>query len=115
MQLPTSGLGIYIAPGSTDMRKSVNGLSLIVEKLELELFTGNLFAFCSRSKKIIKILYWDRNGFCIWYKKLETEKFRWPNNQEEVMTIDHRQLSWLLEGLDLNQPAHKNHIYETIY
>ncbi len=60
------GGGVYIALGATDMRKSVNGLSLLVEEqFELDLFSGSLFAFCNRNRNIVKILYWAGNGFCI--------------------------------------------------
>ena len=56
---------VFIALGATDMRKSINGLSIIVEEeLGLDLFSGNLFAFCNRNRDIVKILYWDYNGFC---------------------------------------------------
>ncbi len=77
---------VYIALGATDMRKSINGLSIIVEEeLGLDLFTGNLFAFCNRNRDIVKILYWDHNGFCVWKKRLEKDKFRWPESEQEVM------------------------------
>jgi len=57
-------LKVYLATGSTDMRKSINGLSILIsECLELNPLSGNLFAFCNRKKNIIKILYRDRNGF----------------------------------------------------
>jgi transposase len=62
------GLGdatVYLALGATDMRKSINGLSLLVEEqFELDLFTGNLFAFCNRRRDMVKVLYWALNGFC---------------------------------------------------
>ena len=87
------------------MRKSVNGLSFIVSAvLEEDLYSGNLFAFCSKTKRIIKILYWERNGFCVWYKKLDKDRFLWPKDQSEVKQISNRQLSWLLDGLNLEQP-----------
>ena len=68
---------VYLALGATDLRKSINGLSLLVEQqFEMDLFTGNLFAFCNRRRDMIKILYWDSNGFCIWLKRLEADQFR---------------------------------------
>ena len=74
----TSGLRIFLAPGYTDMRKSINGLSVLVDEYDLDPFSGNLFAFCNRRRDKLKILYWDYNGFCLWYKRLEQHCFRWP-------------------------------------
>lgn len=96
---------VYLCLGSTDMRRSVNGLSIMVsDVLEQDPFSGHLFGFCNRGRKIIKILYYDRNGFCIWYKRLEQERFRWPRNEGEVLELEGRELQWLLEGLSLDQP-----------
>ncbi len=62
-------ISVYIAVGVTDMRKSINGLSLLVqEEFDVDLFSGCLFAFCNRRQDIVKILYWAENGFCIWMK-----------------------------------------------
>ena len=98
---------VYIAVGTTDMRKSINGLSLLVEEeFELNLFTGSLFAFCNRRKDIIKILYWSDNGFCLFMKRLEKDTFRWPDSQEEVLEVSQTALDWLLHGLDVSQ-AHQ--------
>jgi transposase len=95
---------VYLALGSTDMRKAINGLSILVEnELEMDPFCGHLFAFCNRRRNIVKILYWDRNGFCLWHKRLEKHYFKWPYFPDEVMEIDHRSLGWLLEGLDVAQ------------
>lgn len=105
-----SGLKVYLALGSTDMRKSVNGLSLLVsEVLDHDPLSGHLFVFCNRRKTILKILYWDRNGFCLWYKRLEKDVFRWPRDEGEVMEIGHRELMWLLDGLEVKQyRAHRS-------
>jgi len=93
---------VFLAVGSTDMRKAINGLSILVEdRLQLDPFSGSLFVFCNRRKNMIKILYWDRNGFCLWHKRLEKHVFTWPDSREEVIRIDPRQLDWLLEGLDI--------------
>ena len=98
------GLKVYLALGFTDMRKSVNGLSLIINDiLDQDPLSGHLFVFCNRRKTIIKILYWDRNGFCLWYKRLEKDMFRWPAREAELLEIGHRELMWLLEGLELKQ------------
>ena len=98
---------VFIALGATDMRKSINGLSLLVEEqFELDLFTGSYFVFCNRKRDIVKILYWAENGFCIWMKRLEKDVFRWPESEQEVVEVNQTALGWLLQGLDLKQ-AHK--------
>lgn len=98
---------VFIAVGATDMRKAINGLSMIVEEhFDDDLFSGNLFAFCNRRRDIIKILFWDQNGFCLWHKRLEKDRFYWPESEDEVVNISGQQLSWLLAGLDI-EDAHK--------
>ena len=65
---------------------------------------------------LVKILYWDQNGFCLWHKKLEKHIFLWPDSKEQVKTIGKRELSWLLDGIDLNQKqAHKPLNYSVIF
>lgn len=108
---------VYLAAGSTDMRKSINGLSILVaDKLKMDPLCGHLFVFCNCRRNMIKVLYWDRNGFCLWHKRLEKHRFKWPNNKADVREIDHRQLSWLLEGLEMDQgQAHQVLAYSTMY
>lgn len=110
------GLKVYLSLGSTDMRKSINTLAILVSSnLKLDPFSGHLFVFCNGSRKILKILYWDKNGFCLWEKKLERHRFRWPVTESEVKEISSRELLWLLEGLPLSQPeAHGRLHYATI-
>jgi len=97
-----SGMKVYLALGSTDMRKSINGLSILVaDYLELDPLSGHLFAFCNRRRDIVKVLYWDRNGFCLWHKRLEKDRFIWPESKTETLCTDIRELNWLLEGLSL--------------
>lgn len=104
---------VYIALGSTDMRKSINGLSLLVEdQFELDLFSGSFFAFCNRNRDLVKILYWAENGFCIWLKRLEEDVFRWPNSEEDVLEVSQEALEWLLHGLDLDH-AHQRLSYSS--
>jgi len=92
---------VYLVLGATDMRKAIDGLSILVaDHLELDVFAGNLFVFCNRGRTIIKVLYWDRNGFCLWQKRLEKHRFAWPISRQEVLEMDQRELRWLLEGLD---------------
>jgi transposase len=99
---------IFLKPGITDMRKHINGLSIIAaEEISDEIFNGNLFLFCGRRRKILKILYWDRNGFCLWIKKLEKDKFPWPKDQNEIRELNKQQLSMLLDGIDFFNPHQK--------
>src|SRR5574337_475817 len=98
----SSGIRVYLAMGNTDMRKAINGLSiLVVSQFAFDPFSGHLFVFTNRRRKILKVLYWDRNGFCLWQTRLEKHRFRWPQvSCDKVAEIEGRELSWLLEGLD---------------
>ena len=99
-----AGTRVYLATGATDMRKAINGLAALVEtQMQLPAVSGHLFVFCNRSRTIIKALYWDHNGFCLWQKRLEAERFRWPSREAQVQKIDPRQLLWLLSGLEVEQ------------
>jgi transposase len=85
MMLDLTGLEIYVRPGITDMRKQVNGLSEIVEQqMNRSAMSGSLFLFCNRDRRLIKCVYWDRNGFCLWLKRLEKDRFPWPNTEEQA-------------------------------
>ncbi len=108
---------VFLGLGVTDMRKSINGLSALVAlSFDLDPFSGHLFVFSNRRRNIIKILYWDRNGFCLWLKRLEKERFCWPGQDDgESFEIDHRQLCWLLDGLDFSRvKAHKKLSYNSV-
>ncbi|MCP4552087.1 MAG: IS66 family insertion sequence element accessory protein TnpB [Bacteroidetes bacterium] len=99
------------------MRKSINGLSILVsEQLELNPFSGHLFVFCNRKRNMVKILYWDQNGFCIWHKKLEKNTFRWPDSKEHITAIGKRKLAWLLDEINIHQKyTHKPLKYSMNY
>lgn len=106
---------VFLALGATDMRKAINGLSIIVsEQMRLDIFSGHLFVFCNRKRTILKILYWNTNGFCLWQKRLEKDRFKWPETAKQVMGITSRELSWLIAGLNIHQ-AHKPLKYSTIF
>lgn len=117
MWFAPSGLKVYLGLGATDMRKSIDGLSILVsEHLHQDPFSGHLFVFCNRRRTILKILYWDRNGFCLWHKRLEQDRFRWPESVREVQEISSRELGWLLEGLNIEQEhAHDSVTYQFVY
>jgi transposase len=104
MLTPDTTPRVFIVLGATDMRKATNGLSIMVaDHLELDVFAGSFFVFCNRGRSIIKILYWNNNGFCLWQKRLEKHRFVWPQSREEVLEMDYRKLRWLLDGLDPDQ------------
>jgi transposase len=107
---------VYLALGAMDMRKEINGLSMFVEgTLALDVFSGHLFVFCNRRRTTLKILFWDRNGFALYQKRLEKHRFKWPESREEVLQVTTRELSFLLEGLDLKSVhPHRELRYETL-
>lgn len=100
--LQISEARILVRPGATDMRKAINGLATIVEQQMSENpFAPALFVFCNGERRILKALYWDRNGFCLWTKRLEKHRFPWPRSAEEVKReIDAERLRQLLAGID---------------
>jgi transposase len=105
---------VYLAVGATDMRKAINGLSIIVEQaMGRNVFAGDLFAFCNRDRTIVKILYWDASGFCLWQKRLEKHRFAWPQTGEDAVCLDGRRLQWLLAGLDITS-AHETLKYSAV-
>jgi transposase len=99
------GVSVYLACGCTDMRKSIDGLAALVSQtFELDLFSHSLFVFCNRQRDKLKILYWDHNGFWLYYRRLERGRFRWPAaSADQTLSISRRQLQWLLDGLSLEQ------------
>ena len=105
---------IYIHPGVTDLRKAVNGLSEIISSdMELDPFSESIFIFCNRDRKLLKILYWDRNGFCLWQKRLEKYKFPWPDSKEDASELTFDQLKMLFDGIDFWK-AHKSIFYREV-
>ena len=101
LTVPTT-LQIYLYSQAVDMRKSVNGLSAyVVDEFGASPQSGDLFVFFNRAKSRIKILWWDKNGFVIYYKRIERWKFKIPHDiLNTSLTITQDQLSWLLAGLD---------------
>jgi transposase len=93
------------------MRKSIDGLAVLVSAVfNLSPFSESWFVFSNRERNKVKILRWDHNGFWLYYRRLERGRFRWPPSSErgQTMAISRRQLQWLLDGLNIDQPkAHK--------
>ena len=103
---------IFLSCGFTDMRKSVDGLAAIVQQnFQLDPFSNNLFIFFGRRHDGLKALLWRGDGFLLLYKRLDNGRFRWPQKQEDVISITDQQLRWLLEGLDICQPNAVKHIF----
>ena len=94
---------VYLHRDFVDFRKSINGLAGIVEaELELPVMSGALFVFCNKGRDKLKILYWDKTGFALWYKRLEKDKFKWPTKlATSTMSLSEHQLNWLLSGFDI--------------
>jgi transposase len=106
---------VYLKPGATDLRKSILGLSVLVEsEMGEDLLSGSIFGFSNRNRKLIKLLYWDQNGFCLWMKRLEKDQFQWPKKESQSIQVTQRELNWLLDGLDLKQKAHKKLPYTEV-
>jgi transposase len=97
--------GIYLACGTTDMRKSIDGLAAIVSlEFKLDLFDDSLFVFCNRGRNKLKILYWDTNGFWLYYRRLERGRFAWPESSRYgTISVSRRQLRWLLDGFSIEE------------
>ena len=96
---------IYLHRDVVDFRKSINGLMVVVEdEMKLSPFNQALFVFCNRGRDKVKALYWDETGFCLWYKRLEKDKFKWPRkSNQSTLSLSETQWDWLLSGLDLTK------------
>jgi len=96
---------IYLHREPVDFRKSINGLMIIVEQdMSLSPFSQAVFVFCNKARDKLKVLYWDQTGFCLWYKRLEKDKFKWPRKYPKaIFTLSSQQWDWLLSGLDITR------------
>jgi transposase len=109
IHLPAS-VRVYLCLTACDMRKSFDGLhTLVREHLELDAFAGHLFVFASRRRDRVKILYWDRDGFAIWSKRLEEGTYAVPFGEGEAKRreITAQELGAILSGIDLAQAARR--------
>jgi transposase len=101
-----AGAHIWIAAGVTDLRRGFTGLSAIVQtKLEQDPFGGHVFVFRGRRGDLIKILWWDGDGLCLFAKRIERGRFVWPKAENGAIALTRAQLSMLLEGIDWRHPA----------
>ena len=106
---------IYLAPGVTDLRKSIDGLSALVSAVfELDPFSNRWFVFCNRKRDKLKILRWDTNGFWLYYRRLEKGRFKWPTETGPALSVSRRQLQWLLDGLTIDQKQAHRPVYARV-
>jgi len=100
-----AGVHVWLATGHTDMRKGFNGLAVCVqEMLKRDPHSGNLFVFRGRRGDLVKLLWHDGQGMCLFAKRLERGRFIWPATSGEAVTISAAQLGYLLEGIDWRAP-----------
>jgi transposase len=102
----TESTRVYVAASAVDFRKAINGLAaLIAEQYEMALNDGSVYVFYNRSADRVKCLFWDKNGFVLYHKRLERGRFKLGKNADASYTITHQQLDWLLAGLDFKLMA----------
>ena len=110
MMRPVGEVQIYLHRAPIDMRRGRNGLAALAQEvMKVDPFSGALFIYIGRRYDALKILYWEKNGWAVWHKKIEgKEKYRWPRLlQEEVVTLTTEQLNWLLDGYDVWTQPHR--------
>ena len=105
MIAPPGNTQIWIAAGVTDLRRGFTGLSALVQtKLEKSPMSGQVFIFRGRRGDLVKLIWFDGDGLCLFAKRLERGKFIWPQAREGVVSLTRAQLSMLLEGIDWRRP-----------
>jgi transposase len=101
-----AGTQVWLAAGVTDMRKGMNGLAALVQTtLADNPFSGHVFAFRGRRGDLIKVLWFDGDGLCLFAKRLERGRFVWPQASFGTVYLSRAQLSMLLEGIDWRRPS----------
>jgi len=114
MIIDLNAVKIFIRPGITDLRKAVNGLSVIVqEKMKQDPFSGSVYLFCNHERKLLKAVYWDKTGFWLSQKRLEKDKFPWPADETEARELSAEELRMLLSGIDFFK-AHRELFYKRV-
>jgi transposase len=107
MTLLPPSVKVHLAFGYTDMRKGIDGLAMLVQGvLRQDPFSGHLFVFRGRKADLIKIVFWDGTGLCLFTKRLEQSVFVWPSNVEPggTLALSSAQLSMLIDGVDWRAP-----------
>ena len=108
---------VFLYQQPIDFRKSHKGLTALIEcELGHNPFEGHLYAFTNKRRNKIKCLFWEDNGFVLYYKSLEEEKFKWPKSGDDVRTLTGQQINWLLDGYDINaMKGHKKLQYDSVF
>lgn len=107
MMLIPPGVNVHLVPGITDLRRNIDALGVIVQEiLKLDPFSGHMFAFRGLRADLIKILWWDGTGLCLFMKRLENSFFPWPMTAGAKATVEitSAQLAMLIEGLNWEKP-----------
>jgi len=100
-----AGTNIWIVAGVTDLRRGFTGLSAVAQTaLEQDPYSGHVFVFRGRRGDLIKLLWWDGDGLCLFAKRLESGRFVWPKAENGSVSLTRAQLSMLLEGIDWRSP-----------
>jgi transposase len=117
MRPPATLPQVFLYRDPIDFRKSYRGLAAIVEvELENNPFDGALYVFVNRQRNKIKCLFWETNGFVLYYKALAEEKFKWPKRGDQVITVTGEQINWLLDGYDITaMKPHRNLHYDSVF
>lgn len=97
---------LYLITGRTDMRRSIDGLMAIIRDThQMDPYANAVYLFCGKRCNTIKAFYYDKDGFCLLYKRLDCDgRFRWPRNPSEVKQLTRQEFRWLMEGLSIEQP-----------
>jgi transposase len=103
MMRPSEATAVYVCREAVDFRKSIDGLAaLVTTTLGRDPYAAQLYVFTNRRRDKVKVLYWERCGFVLWYKRLERARFPWPRAGEGAgVALTGRELNWLLDGVDL--------------
>lgn len=102
----TPSCPVYLAVGPTDLRNNIDGLIIKIKyQFNLDPFQAALFVFCNKSRNKLKIIFWDKNGFWLYYRRLDSGTFNWPQktDNKKTLAVTEQQLSWILDGLSMDQ------------
>lgn len=109
MMRPDPEVTVYLCVSPVDMRKQATGLALLIEQsLGRSVFEPALYVFANRRRDRVRIVYWERNGLCLWSKRVEKQQFVWPRTASDAtVMMNGRQLNALLDGFDVWGRSHR--------